>query len=211
VAFPVNGVLDNFNRANATPMGGSWSGKIRSADIDASINGNVAHANAAGNASAVWSPAVAADQEAFATVVTADVSDTLEVWVRLTSAGGAAPNGYRILFTDNAAGSDTLALYRVNGGVFTQLGSTFTGTIASGQKIGIDAVGTTISAYSTTAGVWSTRVTATDAAWSSGSLAIIATANDSLDDFGGGASVAAAVPVLLPTFNPIPLMQVGGP
>jgi hypothetical protein len=131
--------------------------------------------------------------------------------VRLTSAGGAAPNGYRILFTDNAAGSDTLQLYRVNGGVFTQLGSTFTGTIASAQKIGIDAVGTTISAYSTTGGVWSTRVTSTDAAWSSGSLAIIATANDSLDDFGGGASVAAAVPVLLPTFNPIPLMQVGGP
>jgi hypothetical protein len=151
MAFPVNGVLDNFNRANATPMGGSWSGKIRSADIDASINGNVAHANAAGNASAVWSPAVADDQEAYATVVTADVSDTLEVWVRLTSAGGAAPNGYRILFTDNAAGSDTLQLYRVNGGVFTQLGSTFTGTIASAQKIGIDAVGTTISAYSTTA------------------------------------------------------------
>jgi hypothetical protein len=211
MAFPVNGVLDNFNRANATPMGGSWSGKIRSADVDLSINGNVAHANSAGNASAVWSPAVADDQEAYATVVTADVSDTSEVWVRLTSAGGAAPNGYRILFTDNGAGSDTLQLYRVNGGVFTQLGSTFTGTIASAQKIGIDAVGTTISAYSTTTGTWSTRVTATDSAWTTGSLAIITTANDSLDDFGGGAAVAAPVPVLLPTFNPIPLMQVGGP
>jgi hypothetical protein len=211
MAFPVNGVLDNFNRANATPMGGSWSGKIRSADIDASINGNVAHANAAGNASAVWSPAVADDQEAYATVVTADVSDTLEVWC------SADERGRR--------GTERLPhpVHRQRGG----LGHP---PALPGQRRRVHAARLDVHGHDRErpedrdrrgrdhdqrvlhdGGVWSTRVTATDAAWSSGSLAIIATANDSLDDFGGGASVAAAVPVLLPTFNPIPLMQVGGP
>jgi hypothetical protein len=80
-------LLDNFNRANETPLsgGGNWPGKINSGHQAVNLASNSAAPSSTGNSSAYWVTNMGPNVEA-SVLVTAKPANTqnCQVWVRIT-------------------------------------------------------------------------------------------------------------------------------
>lgn len=120
-----------------------------------------------------------ADCESWFTIATLPgASDVALASVRVNP---ATLSGYDVHYTPG-----TLSLRRSDSGVITVL-QTMSLTLAAGDGIGISVIGTTFRAFTRSGTTWTHRLTATDANYASGRLALFASGSTvRLDQFGGG-------------------------
>ena len=200
MAFPTTGLLDNFNRATEDPLAnGTWSGPVISGHgqlkVGSGGSANQAVPSAGGNSSSYWSAATfGPDCEVF-TVLSQKPGDGLLIalYARIVNPNVAgATDGYRLLILTLAA-ADQWFISRIDNDVATTLGLLATQEIATGDSLGLEIVGSTITAYHKSAGVWSAVFSRTDATYTAaGNIAIFDNATTGLlDDFSGGTIVAA--------------------
>jgi hypothetical protein len=180
MAFPTSALLDNFNRANeGPPPSANWVTDVGYAGLI--VASNACTRNAASSAGA-WNTSFVADQEIYADLI--DPTDC-SLNIRLVTANNLASNHYQLYFVDET----TLELYKSVATVFTQLGADITVTHVDGDQWGIECIGTTIKVYQNGVEVASrTDSDVSGAGYIGASLRAAATI---MDDFGGGAVVAA--------------------
>ncbi len=187
-SFPTDGMLDNFNRADSASLGSNWGAFSGYSNLDLNGNqcrnpataGTTAYAGNYYNA-AQYGP----DCENYLTLA-ARPTDGAYMMLRV---GGtlSTPNAYA--FGLNSGGSGVHSLLRVDSGLPTPLGATFSQALAVGDSIGISAVGSTLSAYyKPSGGNWTLLASRTDSTYSSaGYLAVASTVGGwKADDFSGG-------------------------
>lgn len=199
MAFPVTGVLDNFNSGanqaltSRTGWGatgirqfiGNW-GTTDSVPTEAVGNG-------VGSGDNYWN-ATAADSEAWYKIGSVAPSFGQHgPAVRIQNPSAAGCSCY-LIYTGAGASTD-FQIWKINSGVFTAIGTNTTVTISVGDSIGISVVGSTILAfYKSGAGAWVQKDSATDSSIT-GSGFVSGVINDSgvawrMTDFGGGALVS---------------------
>ncbi len=186
-SFPVNGILDNFNRADeGPPPSANWSSSIVSGHNGMKVAGNQA-VSSGSSSSAYWNTSLGPDVEVY--VAFGDQDDRQCVWARVINEGTVNASGYQLLL-NKATGF--LQLYRVDNGSGTQLGANFTQTIAVGDSFGMSIVGSTITVYfKPSAGSWSSLGTRSDGTYTSAGkigMQSVDAANTTgwMDNFGGG-------------------------
>ena len=178
---------DNFNRANG-PVGSSW------------LNWNTTHT----------APAIVSNQLAFTDAGSSDDTgvvrnDTAGTWtnnqysevaapsaftgnavgpsVRCQGTAAGYPNAALAQYTAIWLGTTGIGLFRTsNGNTFTQLGSTFSTTVAAGDKLRLTAVGSTL----TVSLNGTTIITQTDASITGGVPGILGNGACACDNWVGG-------------------------
>ena len=187
MAFPVTGVLDDFNRADAITLGANWS-NISGAAQDGGISSNQAYNPDASNEALYWNVAqYGADCEAYLSIPVLSASNGVSVRARLKDVGGSGSDGYELYVTFGG----NWEIYEITNGTGTKLGSTVAGGISATDQIGISLVGSTIKGYRNGSEILSR----TDGTWGASGYIGIYLPNSSivrLENFGGGTIVAAA-------------------
>lgn len=183
--FPTTPILTTFTGPNENPLseGGNWSVPLFLGDDNLQRLNNQAAPQGGNFAGAYWSANVFnADQEAYATAGASTGDFYLSA--RLQSPGLVGLDGY--LVTTSFGG--TVRIQRYDDSSITQLGPTITQSMSSGDKMGIECIDTTISAYVDTGVGWTLIGSRVDSTYNlSGNIGIEAsTGNMRLDDFGGG-------------------------
>lgn len=216
MAFPeVATILDDFNRANATPLDGNWS------------NGWYGNGNPNLSGSLVVNPGsgwigsrytggpYGADVCVFATCPSGAYSGFV-LYARVNGTE-ASPSGYGLV---PAGGTNNAYFIKLNGsGGESQLGSAFSFAsegILANDRIGFRIVGNTLSAFRYTGGAWSASLhdeTDSSSPWTgTGSLAFAwITATPNLDDFGGGTIGGAPADLNVAIVSSDSLYQVHSP
>jgi RHS repeat-associated protein len=192
--FPSTVVLDTFNRANSASLGASWSTFFGNPTHD--LNSNQCR-NPAADGAASWASnyynfsQYGPDCEAYFTL---KVRPTNEFHI-LARVGGtlSTPNGYAIGF--NSGGPGVHKILRLDNGVATQLGATFSQSIQTNDTVGIRVIGPIISVFHKRAGTWTVLTSRTDSTYSAAGYFGIRSAigNWQADDFGGGVYIDPAV------------------
>lgn len=182
-SFPVNGVLDNFNRTDqGPPPSASWSARIFTTDTQFKVASNVLiqDANGAGN---YWNTSFNANQEAYITGITG-LADGTEIWMRIAGPDTAGVDGYVINIYSGASG---VRVFRIDDGSYTQLGATISQSFTNGDSFGAAMSGDTITIYyKVGAGAWASIGTRTDATYTAGGFIGVRAEVLAGDDFGGG-------------------------
>ena len=190
MGFPNTPILDVFNRANESPIGGNWTSNLGGAGAGAAITNNQVNSDNTppANPSAWWSAQLfGPDCEAWIQHV-ADLGsgESFSLFARVSNPSGAY-NGYQV-----GLGFDgSLNIGRRDGGVYTFLNGT-TVTASTGDYIGISCVRNVIEAWHCPVGTkaWVLSASAVDSTWAdAGYLAfgfIVNDFNTALDNFGGG-------------------------
>lgn len=182
-AFPTTGILDSFTRGNEEPVAG-WTDINNGIKLDTFvITGDTGSNDTAGWNATTYGP----NSEAYATVLGAQ-GNKCAVMARLTTLVSGTYDGY---FAYQAS-DDNTQLYRLDNGGFTEIGTEYSFVMASGDKIGIECIGTAIKAYiKDGAAAWGAVVSTTDGAHGNAGY-VGAWIDDNnigqraLDDFGGG-------------------------
>jgi hypothetical protein len=210
MAFGDSAVIDNFNRANAgPPPSANWSrGCIQfGADTGLIVTSNTCERGSVSGSyrqGGYWNAATfGPDCEVFVTVTTVPAADAGGVWLyaRLTTIGSGTTDGYAV-GVERAGGSfNQWGLYRIDNAGATILGSAITQAVANGDGVGLEVVGSTLTAYhKPSAGEWTSLGTRTDSTYTgAGNFGMehLATPPDIfVDNFAGG-TVAAADAVLV--------------
>lgn len=193
MAFPVNGILDDFTRANGA-LGANWTTPITAQSGytgTSEISGNACRRQAGTtNSAATWNVSTfGPDCEVYATVA-ADPTTFPYLFLRSTSSSSnltsyliAVISGTGLLIVKSVAGTQT------------NLGSTFTQTVSTGDSFGMSAVGSTLTAYyKASAGSWTSLGSVTDSSIAGAGyigLQNSQNANSSHDNFGGGTLTSA--------------------
>ena len=189
--FPTTPVLDDAERADENPLsdGGNWNGPIRgNLELLKIVSNQFAHHDGAGAQGAMWwTP------EQF--------TRPLEVHVEIPVLSGVAGVYYCIsnappdttnvdFYSWQWQTSTTMRLYEVLNGVFTQVGSDYAITLASGDAIGVylDENGIHNLYHKPSAGSWTLIDSVDDDTFTSGFIGMTCGANATvrLDNFGGG-------------------------
>lgn len=196
MAFPTTGVLDQFTRTDAADLGANWS-------VYWSNNRWLIISNQAAATSLAWygdywdSATFGPDAEVYVKIVSY-ADHEWELDIRVGGTPGSSPNSYAVGF--NGGGAGVVKLYRVDGGSGTQLGASMSQTLADGDSIGLEAVGSTITVYhKPAAGAWASVGGRTDATYGSAGYIALSAIGQSpsylmADDFGGGTVVAGEPP-----------------
>lgn len=178
-------LADDFNRANANPLDGSWTNKIVSGNGNMQLSTNRATGAASGICSAWYTGSTpGADCEAYVTIAQKPgTSSNARVYLRLADMGTATPDGYFVQYT-GAAGTDVWTIFRLDNGTATNIASS-TIELNNGDKLGLECIGSAISAYAFTGGAWTLLGTATDATYSAAGPGGICSQSGgaTLDDF----------------------------
>jgi len=191
MAFGATSVLDDFNRANGA-VGASWS-KIWSGDTALTIISNaVANDGSASWSNGGWNVATfGADCEVYLTLTTTNPSG-FNLYARmsaLNTAGG--PNGYRLSYN----GDGTWNIQREDAGSQTTIGTAnIARTIANGDAVGLEIVGSTLTFYyKASGGSWASVTTRTDSTYSAAGYIGLEFQGSTWrgDNFGGGTLAAA--------------------
>lgn len=192
--FPTTSVLDNFNRADTLDLSTtnpSWEGTTLFSHATCAISSNQVSHSGNTNQNQLWSGSFQ-DAECFLTLndILGNSGNRVAVGVRFTGSG-STPNGYYVLY-NHTTGQISLAKY-VSGASTTIAGPTNI-TISNGSKIGISAIGTTITAWADTGSGWTSVLSVTDTSHSAaGKLWLYirwgGSGNWFADDFGGGTYV----------------------
>ena len=190
---PEPSVLDNFNRADESPVsqGGEWTAKVFSSDTSLRISenrlaGQLFSEEPASNplASRVYDLSIA-DGEVYVTV--AELPEYLELYIRTADEGGTKVlDAYCAVFDGSFA-----SLYRVDNAKRALLRKVPSG-LSPGDRVKLRAVGPEISMWRKPAGEpWSLVGNASDPTYATGRTAVRMRdkweENAALDDFGGGA------------------------
>lgn len=153
MAFPSNAtVLDDFNRTNGG-LGASWTEFL--GDVHAIVSNQVTGPSGAeafaGYDLATYGP----DSEVYIDVATLGGTDQpCLIFARMTTLSIATIDGYCVVLTIKS-GTDTQGIYRIDNGVFTQLGATISNNFTAGNSLGLEIVGSTIKVYKKASGTWS--------------------------------------------------------
>jgi hypothetical protein len=213
--FGSSAVLDNFNRADTNPPpSASWSqGCIQftaSTGIEVSSNtvrrGSLVATYRQGG---YWNPATfGPDSEVFFTVPTIPTVDFdgFSLYARLVSIGSGTTDGYAVTVFRNGGVFNNWQIERIDNGVPTTLGAGFTQAIAAGDSVGLEIVGSTLTAYhKPSAGSWTSLTTRTDSTYSAaGNIGLeILGPNERADDFAGGNASVVGVAVT-PDYSKFP-------
>lgn len=194
MAFPVNGVLDDFNRANeGPPPSANWTNTWFSAIAPAGlkVSGNALASGSAGNVDSYWSASTfGPDSECYVTLG-ANPDEGNYLGARLTTPSTTTTDGYELF----NLGSGLNRLYRIDDSVQTQLGANLSFSSVTGDGLGLEALGDQISFYKRVSGTWSLVGSRTDATYNTAGYigAGISNSPCTLDDFGGG-SIGGAPP-----------------
>lgn len=189
MAFPVNGVIDNFNRSNEGPPMTGWAdlvGGVR-------VNSNVGATSAGGlNLSYYDTILTVADCEVYVTIASNPANNrTIYVLALLGDISGSSFDGYGLKF-NKVSGTDNLQIIRFDNGVETVLGANFSQELVAGNKFGLEIVGSTLTAYVDTGSGWTSLGSRTDSTYTAAGYLGLGLSSGTVDDFGGGGLAAAA-------------------
>lgn len=198
MAFPTTSVLDNFDRANSTGLSNAnWSTDYDAAGRAAhDIVSNTAEAPGGGFGSNWWNVATyGPDCEVYATLSVMPTTQAARIHLRLNGQGTAGVTGYELECLADGTGF----LKRIDGGNFntnTVIHDFDTLTVWQvGDSMGLEAVGSTLTAYRKRGGTWAVLDSAVDANHSGAGHIHMMTQNETVarfDDFGGGTIVTTA-------------------
>lgn len=187
MAFPTNTTLiDDFNRADATPPSANWTNPIFPGDANLSVSTNHVQSAGASWGSAYWNASSPGpDTEIYVTWLT---GGTTELVLRLQSPGTSGVDGYLLDVTSG----NTWSIWEIANNVQTQLGANATGpALNNGDKIGFEAVSTTLTGYMKDgASAWASVLSRTDSSVNAAGRVGLAMNGAQLDDFSGGTVVA---------------------
>lgn len=191
-------LLDDFNRANETPLsgGGNWA-KLNSADgTDLNLNTNAVTSSAATTGSRYWTPTTyGPDTEVYCTVgVKPPDTEQIGLLLRVQQPGGSNTwDGYQLLCIA-AAGTDTFQLSRVTNNAATVLNTTAQ-EYAVGEKLGLRMYGNRLESWLFTGGAWLLVSVANDNTFASaGNVGIRASSTTTrIDDVYAGLTVVGDV------------------
>lgn len=192
MAFPTTGILDAFNRANETPIGGNWSSGTYNGESGCNLAGNaLSYVTGSGWTGNYWNAATYGNCEAHCSInqLNGGANNGFSLHWRLITPATASHDGYN--FWANGASSIVI---RVDNGVDTQLGASFSVTAAAGDAFGVESNGSTHTIYrKPSGGAWGSLASRTDATYASGYIGLELHDNENLivDDFGGGEIVTA--------------------
>lgn len=203
MAFPTLGVLDNFNAgANQalTSRSGWGATAIRQflGNCFTTDSAPTEAVNTAGTSADNYWNATGANSECWYKIgsVAANFGQHGPC-VRIQNPTAAGVNFYCAYANDNTH----LQIYKIVSGAFTAIGTNVSGiTLAVGDSVGIDVVGTQVSSYYRSgAGAWVQKDTLSDSSIT-GSGYVAGVINDSgvawaMTDFGGGALASANFPI----------------
>ncbi len=193
MAFPTTSVIDDFNRADeGPPPSSSWTGKVLSTDFDElRVISNVVGHSGGGNRTAWWNVGTfGADSEAYLDLSTYDSANYVGVFCRIQTPNTTSSDGYSFF----SASSTTAEFYRHDNNSYTKLGATVTGlSWATGDGLGLEVVGSTLTGYKRTSGTWASVSTRSDSTYTtSGYIGMyVDGATHRVDNFGGGTVVVA--------------------
>lgn len=197
MAFPTTPVLDNFNTGasqNLTARTGWGATVIGAAPGQYATDGVPTKAlTTAIQAGNFWNISTA-DCEVYFTLVTwTPATDVMRCCGRITVTG-ASPT-YYCLELAKAATTD-FSIAKVVAGTRTTLSSNVPTTVVNGDSIGLSISGSSLAAfYKSGAGAWNQIVTVTDSSiTAAGAIGVFnpPAVVRSIDNFGGGALVAAS-------------------
>jgi hypothetical protein len=185
MAFPTTVILDTFNRADENPATG-WTSILSNWQVTT----NVANPLAAQVLATFGTTDYGADSEAHATIATKPATAlSCGVMVRVKDTGSVVTVDGYTLGPSVAAGTDTIAIQRIDNGVGTTLGSTVSQEITNGDGIGLQVIGSNLEGfYRSGAGAWASIGSRTDATYGAvGRIGMVSTSTATrMDDFGGG-------------------------
>ena len=210
MAFPTTSVLDDFNRANESPVNTNWAAIPDIADGEMNLNTNAVRAAEASTSMSHWSAAsFGPDMEVFITVVVWEDANGSNhfLHVRLDPSGTTGIDGYQMATTKRSGQDDQIEIVRLDADTETILGSVFDvgGELDDGIDIGLEVIGTTIAVYRDTGGGWSQDFSREDSTYDGTSPHVriamgMEDESGSMDDFGGG--TVAVTTVSFPSFQP---------
>jgi RHS repeat-associated protein len=206
--FPLTSTLDNFNRADSTTsLGPNWTlltnffGTLQNQGIISNQLYNPAPIWS-NYCAMYWNPATyGPDCEVHLSIPTRPTpdADAPGLYARVTNPG-ASLNGYAFFINSSL---NEGYIVRIDNGVSTQLGAAFNCTIASGDKIGLRLIGSTIMVYQYTAGNWNLLATRIDGTYiNAGYMGFYipgGVIDGRYDNFGGG-----TIELQLPAGNTFP-------
>lgn len=156
---------DNFDRADeGPPPSASWTNITNGLKVATNVAaGNVGTLS---NNISFWNVATfGADCEAYATISTKSGNNQpMEVYARMTTLVSGTMDGYMVRMSP-ASGTDAIGIYRIDNGAATAL-TTGTQEFASGEKLGIEIIGSTIKLFHFTGGAWNERLSTSDTTYS---------------------------------------------
>lgn len=204
MAFPTTGLLHDFTgTAGTIPPSADWTNLIAGTGSGIKIVSNNCGGNIGGDgtfSSGWWNLSTyGPDCEVYCVVPTRQLTTPariLSLFLGLITPGSSSVDGYRFdITTDTATTPDDFwKITRVDNNVGTQLGSTVGQAYASGDSFGAERIGSTLTGYLKTGGVWSSVITQSDSTYTSAGY-IGVQMEDSvfrIDDFSGGTVVSAA-------------------
>ncbi|MFY9561413.1 MAG: hypothetical protein WAQ52_14365 [Terriglobales bacterium] len=192
-SFPTTGILDNFNRADETPLGnGNWTCPAQVGAHNLQIVGNVVVVtNNLSNNDCYWSSAsYGSDSESYVTITALPAStQCAAVFARGSNLNTSNFAAYWAEYCAvSGASNDTFTLYRFVSGRSTAIASG-TQEVSAGDSIGLEVIGTRVRMlYKPGSGAWTQILSVTDSNIS-GSGRIGMHEEDTsatLDNFGGG-------------------------
>lgn len=199
--FPTQGVLDNFDRANAQTLGANWANNLIYLPSGTAVDQAIV-SNAVGQATSQSAVGLSfttnnygPDSEAYHTITTQVSGDSHAVLCRIVQPGTTTYDGYAFHYNPSTT---TWRVYRADNGALTQIAGV-TNAFTNGDKLGGDVIGSQCTVYQFSGGAWNTRATASDGTYSAAGLIGMYCPGTSsayaLDDFGGGtvAVLGAAV------------------
>lgn len=194
---------DNFTRANANPIGGSWSPLVTG--HTAQILSNKVTSSTAGTPGDSYFNAQTWPNDQWSQITLGTIGSTsfAGIYVRMGTSG--VQQGYAFVITGGTGSSTGWNLQKFVSGTFTSLSTGTIGPVASGDKLTLAVVGTQLSAY------WNgvLVVVQTDSALTSGSAgfevdALTSTANAAITAWQGGSIVSApAIPLIVGQSNSV--------
>lgn len=179
MTFPTTSILDDFNRADETPLsgGGNWAALDQFiANLDLASN----RVTSSGGYS-YWTTSTDANCESYSTFIS---GSSVRIFARLKDVGGDSIfDGYCIAYVGG-----TLILMKATNSTLAQIGvSSYSVTLVSGNKIGLRCLGSTIEGWLYSSGVWANVLSETDSTYPNGGYIGVGIDSGSvLDDFGGG-------------------------
>lgn len=183
MAFPENGILDDFNRGDEGPPMTGWGDLINGLVVSS----NACTLSAAGANTSYYDTILTDDDcEVYFTITVAPTTNrNVVVYARLKDVGSSATvDGYLMRYTE---GTDILQIARLDNGSETVLGADISQSLTDGDKMGLEIVGDTLTAYVDTGGGWTSVGSRTDSTYAdAGYIGAGIGGNGTIDDFGGG-------------------------
>lgn len=195
MAFPTTGVLDSFDAGalenlNA-PRAGWGSSVLFTGDATCRTSGTPTNAAPITSvfSSNFWNTSFGPDCEVYAPFLSAVGVDQVSLFGRVTATGSVT--AYELRSTNTSWQFSSIAA-----GAYTSIGVAFTQAISAGDSMGMEIIGSTLTAYyKASAGSWTSLATRTDSTITAAGFIGLQGKNTihQFDSFGGGALASASV------------------